>query len=346
MNGIREFAALRVVSLVCALTALSLSMHTTAQQSTDTESLAAEAAYIEGLRRARDSLISASDYEAALEPAQIVIREVQSAGEDANSDRIMLAIILAELQRYDDAEVELLDVVEVMQDDEGLYSDTLVTPLRLLGRSYIRARRFPEAITALTQARDVSRRSTGLFNVESQIGVIDDLTNAQLGIGDTVAARDLQLERLETAQRQFGTEDPQVIPYHYHLAGYYEDSRLRTSAREQYETALEIAELNDDAEQMLTALSGILRQDLQLDAVRNRTIERLGLLLEDASTLDAASARGIAYATLGDAALIDEEADAAAAYYSQAWNALAGADDTDPAEFFRDPVAIRFDSHH
>ena len=341
MTGTSRYAALRFIPIICAITSLAWETNALAQEPEEAAQLSAVAAYVEGLRRARDSLMSASDYEAALEPAQIVIRELQTANQDASPDRIMLAIILAELERHDDAEVELLDVVEMMQDDEGMWSDTLVTPLRLLGRTYIRARRFPQAITALTQARDVSRRSAGLFNVDTQIGVIDDLTNAQLGLGDTVAARELQLERLETAQRQFGTEDPQVIPYHYHLAGYYEDSRLRTSAREQYQAALEIAELHGDTEQILTALSNMLRQDLQLGTVRSNMIERLELLLDSEPPDNATSARGIAYAVLGDIALIDEEQSAAANLYAQAWDTLAAAGETDPGTYFEDPVPIR-----
>ena len=40
---------------------------------------------------------------------------------------------------------------------------------------------------------------------------------------------DLQVERLEVAQRQFGEEDPQSIPYYNVYADYLERSRLRRS---------------------------------------------------------------------------------------------------------------------
>ena len=63
----------------------------------------------------------------------------------------------------------------------------------------------------------MSQRNLGLFNVE-QAPLIDDITTAYLGIGDTVEARRMQLERLDNAVRRFGADDPRVIPFRYQLA--------------------------------------------------------------------------------------------------------------------------------
>ena len=115
MTGTSRYTALSFIPIICAITALTWETNALAQEPEEAAQLSAVTAYVEGLRRARDSLMSASDYEAALEPAQIVIRELQTANQDASPDRIMLAIILAELERHDDAEVELLDVVEMMR---------------------------------------------------------------------------------------------------------------------------------------------------------------------------------------------------------------------------------------
>lgn len=304
------------------------------------ERAAAEADYRQGLRNARDALMVSEDFEAALDPAQLIIRELEAVNEDASPDRVILAIILAELGSFDEAEIELLNVLDSVEDTDGQFSEALVTPLRFLGRTYMHARRFPEAITALTQARDVSRRTAGLFNVEHQIAVIDDLTTAYLGLRDTVAAHELQQERLTTAQRQFGEDNPEVIPYHNEYAGYLERSRLRQSAREQYETVFEIAEATSDTRQMLAALSNIVRQDLQAGDTRAARKQ----LAELADTEDAqihSQELGVAHAVLGDAALVDEEESEADSHYARAWNLLAAAEETDPAEYFADPVAIQ-----
>lgn len=296
--------------------------------------------YRAALRYTRDALMAAGDFEAALDPAQIIISELETFEADASPDRVMLAVILAELESFDDAEIELLGVVEKMQADEGLYTQSLIDPLRILGRTYMRAGRFPEAVTSLVQAREISRRAAGLFNVEHQIEVIDDLTTAYLGLRDTTAARDLQIERLEVAQRQFGADDPAAIPFYNTYADYLERSRLRRSARAQYETVLAIAESANDTAQMLTALSNIVRQDLQTNTHRAAR-EQLTELISSPTAQDHIQELGIAHAVLGDAALTEEEGRDANEHYRRAWELLEAAEETDPATYFADPVAIR-----
>ncbi len=98
-----------------------------------------------------------------------------------------------------------------------------------------------EAIVTLEQAQHISQRHLGLFNVE-QSPLLDDITTAYLGLGNTVDAQKTQIERLDNAIRRFGTDDPRVIPFRYTLARYYEQSRLPESAREQYEEVLKSQE--------------------------------------------------------------------------------------------------------
>jgi tetratricopeptide (TPR) repeat protein len=117
----------------------------------------------------------------------------------------------------------------------------LLSPYRGLGRAYIRAGRYPDAITTLQTARDVSQRNLGLFNVE-QSPLLDDITTAYLGLGDTREAQRFQIERLDYAIKRFGATDQRVIPFRYHLADYYERSRLPTSARDQYTEVLKTQE--------------------------------------------------------------------------------------------------------
>lgn len=330
-------ASTAIRTLCCTLVAFGMFGAALAQDSTPDVS-----AYIDGLRRTRDSLLSTTDYAAALEPAQLLISELRLADQNATAERIVLAGILAELGRNDEAELEFLDVVQALEADEGLYTESLITPLRLLGRSYIQARQFPEAVAALSQARTVSRRTQGLFNVESQIGIIDDLTNARLGEGDTIGALELQLERLETAQRSFGSDDPQVIEYHYHLADYYEDSRQRESARDQFEDALQIAQLHADTRQMLIAASNIVRQDLQLAVEHRGALEQLRSLVDSPLAAEHPAASGQAHAVLGDVALVDEEFGDAREHYARAWALYEAAEDVNPASLFANPRVIRF----
>ncbi|MGD8323413.1 MAG: hypothetical protein PVF50_03525, partial [Gammaproteobacteria bacterium] len=134
-----RYAAMLVALTVAAVGLVSVP----AAQQPEIPDETASLNYVSSLRAARDGLISAGDFDAALEPARIVVDELESSDSSAAADRIMLAIILAELERHDEAELEFLDVVETLQEDEGQFSVSLIAPLQLLGRSYIRARQFP-----------------------------------------------------------------------------------------------------------------------------------------------------------------------------------------------------------
>src|SRR5690606_1003164 len=148
-------------------------------------------------------------------------------------DLAALVRIEAELRDVDTVVDRYLEVADVIAAEQGRSSPALIDVYHGLGRAYIRGERYTEAIAALGEARELSRRNFGLFNVQ-QSTLIDDLTTAHLRLGDTVAARRLQLERLDNAIRRFGADDPRVVPYRYALADYYRRSRLPDSAREQY----------------------------------------------------------------------------------------------------------------
>ena len=300
--------------------------------------------YIGSMRRARDNLLNARDFEAALGPAEIIVSELDTAEEidvlSSAGDKIVLAYILAELGRFDEAETIYFETIETIGEQEGEMSAALILPLRLLGRSYIGARMFPQAIAVLEQAQDISRRNTGLFNVE-QAGLIDDMTTAYLATGDTVTAQSLQVERLEIAQRRFGAEDPQVIPFHNSLADYYERSRLRSSAREQYEAVLGILQSSDgSAGAELEPLRNIARIDLMSGEGHTEALERIESILAteaDISPLE----RGLSLAVLGDARILEDDPEGAQGYYSQAY-ALLDQHDANALAHFAEPAMVRF----
>ena len=300
------------------------------------------ASYIQSLRSARNALMMAEDFEGALEPAETVVAELgELEHPDLPNDRTVLAILLVELKRYDDAEQQFLDVVDELEAEEGTFSPTLIEPLRLLGRSYIRARMFPEAVAALEQAQHISQRNEGLFNVE-QSGLIDDMTTAYLAMGDTLAARDLQIERLRNAQRRFGASDPRVIPFYEELGSYYANSRLNAKAREQYQAILELqeAQADTDISDVLETLRKIASIDLLLDG-RHSTKDRIEEILAentDLSPLDS----GLALAFLGDWAIADHKNRDAQDYYAQAYALLRESDEIDADEYFADPALISF----
>lgn len=296
--------------------------------------------YRESLRNARQGLIQAGDFAAALTPAELLVNDVAEPGDpEAANDRIMLAFVLSELDRFEEAETNFYAVIEDLSDEDGDFSRRLIAPMQLLGRSYYRAGRYPEAVTVFDEARHISQRNDGLFNIE-QTSLIDDTTSTYLAMGDTTAAEELQVERLTNAQRRFGQYDPQVIPFHQELGNYYERSRMHSSAREQYEQIVDIQSATAAAEP--NAIAEPLRLMAQID-LRTGNSRDVVEDLEELVSMEGLDAyqRGLALAVLGDAAIVASNQDEAAARYAEAFAQLQLSAVVDPNEYFADPAIIR-----
>jgi hypothetical protein len=293
-------------------------------------------------RQARDALIAASDFQAALAPAQSSV-ELSASTSEANYyyDLMHLARVQAELGEHEDAEANYLGAIAYLEEREGQNSMELIVPYQGLGRSYINSRRFPEAVTVLEHARDISQRNTGLFNVE-QTELIDDITMALLGQGNTLEAHELQLARLNNAVRRYGADDPRVAPFHHHLGEYYANSRLRVSAREQYEKALAIQEsqLDGNVSERLESLRKLTQVELLLGDDDEARL-RLEAALRESADLSAID-RGLSLALLGDSAIVAEDPTTAATYYAEAYAALESANAIQAQEYFSQPAMIDF----
>jgi tetratricopeptide (TPR) repeat protein len=297
-----------------------------------------------GLRRGRDGFIGARDFSAALGPAQSIVDAQRTQREQQYpADLAALGLIQAELRNVDAALDNLTQAVDIVVKAEGEYSPTLIEYYRGLGRTYIKGGRYEQAIVTLEQAQHITQRHLGLFNVE-QAALLDDITTAYLGLGNTVDAQKTQVQRLDNAIRRFGAADPRVIPFRYTLAKYYERSRLPESAREQYEEVLSSQEsrLGGADAGLLAPLRELVQLDLLVaqGAVTERR-DRLAALLEQSQNATPVD-RGLSLALLGDWASVTGDTAAAADYYREAWRMLSTADDVDVAEYFRKPTMIDF----
>ncbi len=291
------------------------------------------------LRSARDALVEAGDFPAALDPARRLTRSAADAApETRGNDLTVLGRIETELRDFDAAERTYLEAVDVIRKAEGEFAEALVGPYAGLGRSYIAAGRFKEAVVALTQARFISRRNLGLYNV-AQTEVIDDLTTAYLGLGDTVQALGLQRERLENAERTFGAEDLRTLPYRYRLGAYYDESRLHSAARDEYRKISALAERQGDLNAQLRALRQLVSVELLLDS-GDAAQRKLSDLLAKSPAADATE-RGLSLASLGDWATAHEQTEAARGYYTRAYSVL-GAAGAEPERVFGAPRMIDF----
>jgi tetratricopeptide (TPR) repeat protein len=296
------------------------------------------------LRRGRDAFIGVRDYSAALAPAESVVAAQREQREPAYAaDLAALGLIQAELRKLDEAVGNLVDAIAIVESEEGSYSLTLVEYYRGLGRAYIKGGRYQQAIVSLEQAQHISQRNLGLFNIE-QAPLLDDITTAYLGLGDTTEAQNMQLERLENAIRQFGAADPRVNPYRYTLARYYEQSRLPESARAQYEEVLrtEATRAGEGDAALLPPLRELVALDLLVaqsaDPARR---DRLASLLEQNASADPIE-RGLSLALLGDWATVAGDAAAARDYYQQAWSTLQQSSQSDAGLYFSKPKMVDF----
>ena len=345
MRTTRATKVLTTVAALAACGAWPLALHA--------QNLADEPPAVDGvvsaspradLRRTRDAFIDIRDYSAALTPAQTVVDE-QREQRDAEypADLAALGLIQAELRATDDALDHLVAAIEIVETAEGATSPTLIEYYRGLGRTYIKGGRYQEAIVSLEQAQHISQRNLGLFNVE-QAPLLDDITTAYLGLGDTVEARKMQVERLDNAIRRFGADDPRVIPYRYTLARYYEQSRLPESAREQYEEVLKAEEtrLGSGNAGLLAPLRELVALDLLVaQAVDPERRDRLVALLEENGEASPAE-RGLSLALLGDWEIVAGNPAAARDYYRQAWTAMQANPGLDVAAYFGKPTMIDF----
>lgn len=248
------------------------------------------------------------------------------------------AALQARLDELDAAEDSYFEGIDLIESVDGEFAASLIGAYRGLADVFTRRGDYAEAVTALEQARHISHRNYGLFNLD-QAELLDALSEVYEAAGDTRQAQAMQREMLDVAVRHFGGEKPGVIPYHYRLAEYYELARMRGLARDEYAQALEIIAEDPEARpaDRLKPLRELVRIDTALGE-RTGAERRLEEALE-ASVSAAPLERAEALAVLGDAALAAGDPEEAFGRYREAYAALApeAADD-----FFARPRMINF----
>ena len=246
-----------------------------------------------------------------------------------------------ELAEFDDAQESYLAGIGLLAAEHGEYSPILIEPYTELARVYRLNRQPAEAIAVLEEARHVSQRNFGLFNLE-QTPLLDALGDAYLLAGDTLEAQNVQRERLTVAVRQFGEDDPRTVPFRNHLADYYDRSRMRIRAREEYAAvaAIQREHFGENDGRLLIPLSRMAAIDLVLGGSGSAR-GRLQAVLESSANATH-SQRAHALAVLGDGELVRRRVEAAHGYYRQAYEALEAEEPSLAAEFFAAPRFIDF----
>ena len=245
------------------------------------------------------------------------------------------------MNELESAEGSYLGGIEFLTDAHGEFSLILIEPYRSLAQVYVRSGRHLEAVTVLEHAQHISQRNLGLFNIEQTV-ILDEMSKIYEAAGDTRSAQKIQQERLNIGLRRYGKDDLGVIPFHYHLAQYYELSRMRAQARAQYENIIEIQEslLDRHTGELLMPLRELVRIDI-LSGNSSSALRRLEEILEFGADISAAE-RARSLAVLGDWALTNGQLEIGLARYREADAVLTAVKNPQAAELFLTPALIDF----
>ena len=248
-----------------------------------------------------------------------------------------------ELERaqLEDAQASYLEGISQLTEELGSDSPALIEPYSELAEIYLLNSQPLEAIAVLETARDVSNRNFGLFNLE-QVPLLDQIGNAYLMLGNTAEAQNLQRERLNVALRRFGEDDPRTIPYRNYLATYYDQSRMRLLAREEYEAVVDIQReaFGENDGRLLIPLSQLTAIDIRLGNSRSARGQLMRVL--ESSTNATPLQRASALAVLGDWEQARSRTEAAQDYYREAYDALEEEQPSRAEEFFASPRFVDF----
>jgi len=299
-------------------------------------------AHLRSLALARDAQIVVEDFSGALTSAEDLVSALEDTGDKRLAGHIVqLARVQAELGELVKAEENYLKGLELLEEQDGELALNLVVPYQGLARSYMYGDRYEEAITVLEHAQDLNQRNLGLFNLE-QTELLDDMTVAYLSLGDTLEAQRIQRERLRIAVRRFGAENPETIPFLNHLGQYYEYSRMRGQAREQYQQILEVQEANPDLND--TSLLFVLRKLTLIDLARNEPssakIRLAEILGHNVDIPPMERARSLT--VLGDWEMGHKRTETALEYYRDGWRVMESGPSLDPGNFYGEPTPISF----
>ena len=299
-------------------------------------------AHLRSLVLARDAQIIVEDFSGALTSAEGLVSALEDTGDKRLAGHIVqLARVQAELGELANAEENYLRGLELLEEQNGELALNLVVPYHGLARSYMYGGRYEEAITVLEHAQDLNQRNLGLFNLE-QTELLDDMAVAYLSLGDTLEAQRIQRERLRIAVRRFGAESPETIPFLSHLGQYYEYSRMKAQAREQYQQILEIQEANLDSNDI--SLLFVLRKLTLIDLSRNEPSSARARLTEilnrDVDIPPMERARSLT--VLGDWEMDHKRVEAALEYYRDGWRVMESDPTLGPENFYGEPTPISF----
>lgn len=205
---------------------------------------------------------AAGNYAAALPFALEIVRMAELRGKPHELTMAYddLGATQLRLNDLDGAEASYQRSLDLGTNNFGIASRRLIPPLTGLGAVHAARDQHSIAAEYLRHALAVSRRTDGLFNL-SQLGLMDSLIASYDAIGDIQGVLSERLYAVQIANRNFGSNDPRVLPAVKQLAAQYELMSDYPFARLMYLRMREIALQEGSASNpdLVAALMGIGR---------------------------------------------------------------------------------------
>ena len=190
----------------------------------------------------RDRLDHGEFSEAVPVAARLVELTTYEFGEQSIETAVAVSN-LAESQRrarlYEDAEQNFLASVDLFRQLGGEFSETVITPLVGLGVTYQSMGLHPEAVTALEEARTVSRRIHGLLG-EQQVGILNHISSSMASMELYEEAAAQRLAGLRIMERIHGENSLEILPSLYEHALWLRDGFRFGRERDYYGRAMTI----------------------------------------------------------------------------------------------------------
>lgn len=190
----------------------------------------------------RDRLEHGEYSEAVPVAARLVELTAEEFGEGSVETAVAISN-LAESQRrarlHEDAEQNFLASVDLFREVGGEFSESVITPLVGLGVNYQSMGLHPEAVTALEEARTVSRRIHGLLG-EQQVDILNHIASSMVSMEMYEEADAQRLAGLRIMERLHGESSLEILPELYRHAMWLRDGYRFDRERDYYGRAMNI----------------------------------------------------------------------------------------------------------
>ncbi len=266
---------------------------------------------------------------------------------------LCLAEALFALKNNEGAALAYTNAIDQLERSSGVFDPRLVRPLEGLGKTLMRLGKFDAAEEALVQAKDLTHRNFGIYNLV-QSSIVNRLTKTYYSRRDFADASREQNFLLRAHEENYG-EAPQLLPAIRRMAKWHERTGRYDLARNNYRRALKIMlrAYGPNDLRLVGPMRDFARSYMTTPRGANRVMSRSGAnalmdvidLYERQEFTDAVDVAR-SWGELGDWYVVGGRRGAARKAYGEAGKILqsaAGDDASKGSDLFSRPVEIEYE---